>query len=163
MKLETLNDLLVEQLKDLYSAETQIIEALPKMAEKANNPDLKASFQKHLAETEGHVRRLEQVFDTLGKDPKGHECKAMKGIIKEGEALMKEDADPDVMDAGLIAAAQRVEHYEIAGYGTACTYAEQLGKNDILQPLKQTINEEKMTDESLTALAESCVNLQAVH
>lgn len=161
MKLENLNDLFIEQLKDLYSAEKQIIEALPKMVEKAANPDLKAGFQKHLAETEGQKRRLEQIFESLGKDGGGHECKAMKGIIKEAEELMKEDAEEDVMDAGLIASAQRVEHYEIAGYGTAATYAKELGNNEALELLKQTINEEKMTDEKLTQLAVSCINLEA--
>lgn len=163
MKLETLNDLFLEQLKDLYSAENQIIEALPKMQEKATSPDLKAAFKTHLSETEVQIQRLTKIFADLGIDGGGHECKAMKGIIKEGEELMGKNADPDVMDAGLIAAAQRVEHYEIAGYGTASTYAKQLGHEHAHQLLKETINEEKMTDEKLSVLAESTVNIKAEH
>ncbi|MGZ5281695.1 MAG: YciE/YciF ferroxidase family protein [Bacteroidia bacterium] len=163
MKLETLNDLFLEQLKDLYSAENQMIDVLPKMQEKASSPDLKAAFKKHLSETEGHIQRLTRIFADLGIDGGGHECKAMKGLLKEGEELMSNDADPDVMDAALIAAAQRVEHYEISGYGTASTYARQLGHDHAHQLLKETINEEKMTDEKLSVLAESNVNIKAEH
>ncbi|RYD82375.1 MAG: ferritin-like domain-containing protein [Sphingobacteriales bacterium] len=163
MKLETLNDLFLEQLKDLYSAENQLVEAMPKMEAKASSLELKSAFKMHLAETEHHVQRLAQIFQELGMDGGGHKCKAMEGIIKEGDELMKQDADPDVMDAGLIAAAQRVEHYEISGYGTACTYAKQLGYNNALDLLKQTINEEKMADEKLSIIAESTVNLEAEH
>jgi ferritin-like metal-binding protein YciE len=163
MKLETLNDLYLEQLKDLYSAENQLVVAMPKMEAKATNPQLKAAFKMHLAETEHQLQRLTQIFQELGMDGGGHECKAMKGIIKEGDELMAQDADPDVMDAGLIAAAQRVEHYEISGYGTACTYAKQLGHTKALALLKETINEEKMADEKLSIIAESHVNLEAEH
>jgi ferritin-like metal-binding protein YciE len=163
MKLETLNDLFLEQLKDLYSAENQLVEAMPKMQEKATSEELKAAFKMHLSETEKHVQRLAQIFQELGMDGGGHECKAMKGIIKEGEELMKQDADADVMDAGLIAAAQRIEHYEISGYGTACTYAKQLGYTQALELMKQTINEEKMADEKLSIIAETNVNLDAEH
>ncbi|CAN5921321.1 ferritin-like domain-containing protein [soil metagenome] len=161
MKLESLNDLFIHQLKDLYNAEQQLTKALPKMAEKATSTKLKKAFTDHLKETETQITRLEQVFEVLGEKAKGEKCKAMEGLLKEGEDFMKEDASDEVMDAGLIASAQRVEHYEIAGYGTACTYAKTLGHNDALNLLKENLAEEKKTDEKLTELAESSINKKA--
>lgn len=161
MKLETLNDLLIDHLKDLYDAEHQITKALPKMAEAASSQQLKSAFQQHLSETENQIRRLEQVFETMGKKATRKTCKAMKGLVEEGEEILKEDADPSVRDAGLIAAAQKVEHYEMAGYGTVRTYARMLGMTEAANLLQQTLDEEGMTDEKLTQLAESSVNVQA--
>src|SRR4051812_31909767 len=128
MSMESLRDLYVDELKDLYNAEQQITKALPKMAKAASHPDLKAGFEEHLKQTEGHIARLEQIFARLGKGPNGKHCKAMEGLITEGAELMKEGADPDTLDAGLICAAQKVEHYEMAGYGTARTWAKLLGE-----------------------------------
>ncbi|MFL6293486.1 MAG: ferritin-like domain-containing protein [Thermoanaerobaculia bacterium] len=162
MKLESLKDLYLEQLKDLYSAETQLVEALPKMAEGATSPDLRRGFTEHLRQTEEHVRRLERIFSDLGENPKGHTCEGMKGLIKEGDEMMKMRGEASVLDAGLIACAQRVEHYEIAGYGTVRTYAELLGKNDHVSLLERTLQEEEETDERLTELAESHVNEEAL-
>lgn len=162
MKLESLKDLYLEQLKDLYSAETQLVDALPKMAERASSPDLKQAFQSHLRETQEQVRRLEQIFKDIGETPKGHTCEGMKGLIREGEEMIKMKGDAKVIDAGLIAAAQRVEHYEIAGYGTVRTYAEMLGKQEHASLLERTLQEEEMTDEKLTQLAESHVNEEAM-
>lgn len=161
MKLESLKDLYLEQLKDLYSAETQLVDALPKMAERATSSDLKKGFQDHLLQTQEHVRRLEQIFQDLGESPKGHTCEGMKGLIKEGEEMIKMKGDDKVIDAGLIAAAQRVEHYEIAGYGTVRTYAEMLGKSQHASLLARTLQEEEMADEKLTRLAESHINQEA--
>lgn len=162
MKLESLRELLIEELQDLYSAENQILEALPDMIDEADAPELKQGFQHHLEQTTGHVRRLDQIFDQLGKDVdrKDKTCKGMKGIIKDGEEVLKADAEPEVRDAGLIAAAQRVEHYEIAAYGTVRTYAQLLGKRDWAQLLESTLEEEKQTDQKLTQLAGS-INLEA--
>lgn len=159
-KMKNLEDLFKHELKDLYSAEDQIIQALPKMAEKASNSKLREGFKTHLEETKKQKQRLEEVCKELNFDPKGETCKAMQGLIKEGEDIMKEDADPEVMDAALIASAQRIEHYEIAGYGTVCTYAEQLGHTDIKKKLGETLEEEKRTDEKLTQVA-SRVNEKA--
>ena len=161
MKLESLRDLLVEQLQDLYDAENRITKALPKMAKAATSPALKAAFEKHLAETEGQVRRLEQVFEALGEKAKTKTCKAMQGLIAEGEETMDENAEPEVLDAALIASAQRVEHYEMAGYGTVRSYAKLLKENSIVGLLEQTLEEEKATDEALTTLAESSINVEA--
>ncbi len=160
-KLNNLQDLLVEQLQDLYDAENQILKALPKMAEKAVSPELRQGFEQHLSQTKGHVERLEQVFNTLNEKPSGHTCKAMQGIIKEGDELMKERADASVMDAGLIASAQRVEHYEMAGYGCVRTWANLLGMADVAQLLQRTLDEEGATDQKLTTLAERIINVQA--
>jgi ferritin-like metal-binding protein YciE len=162
MKLESLHGLFIEELQDLYSAENQILEALPKMIEKAESPDLKQGFQMHLEQTRGHVRRLDQIFDQLGNevDRKDKTCKGMKGIIKDGEEVLKAKGEAEVRDAGMIAAAQRVEHYEIAGYGTVRTYAEQLGRRDWAQLLEQTLQEEKDTDLKLTQLA-GHINIEA--
>ena len=161
--LNDLNDLLIDQLKDLYNAETQLTKALPKMAKAAKNPELKKAFEDHLAQTQEHVNRLEQVFEALGEKPKGKTCQAMKGLIEEGKEILDEDADDSVRDAGLIAAAQRVEHYEIAGYGTVRTYAETLGHQDAAELLQQTLDEEGEADKLLTKIAESHVNQMAEH
>ena len=161
MEMNSLQDLFIHELKDLYNAEGQLIKALPKMAKAATSPDLKQAFQTHLKETEVHAQRLEQIFDELDESPKGKKCKAMEGLVEEGKELMDEDAEPEVMDAGLIAAAQKVEHYEIAGYGTVRTYAQMLGNDQAARLLQQTLNEEGMTDKKLNALAMQCINLEA--
>ncbi len=161
MKLNTLDDLLLHELKDLYSAENQLVKALPKMAEAANDEELKAGFEEHLEQTKGHVERLTKAAEILGKRLTGHTCQAMGGLIKEGAELIEEDADPGVRDAGLIGAAQRVEHYEIAGYGTAKALALRLGYDGIVAILEETLDEEKETNEKLTDLAESAVNEEA--
>jgi ferritin-like metal-binding protein YciE len=161
MKLNTLEDLLHHELKDLYSAETQLVKALPKMAKAASNPDLKAGFEEHLEQTKVHVERLEQIGKQLDKALGGHKCKAMEGLIEEGAELIGEDAEESVRDAGLIGAAQRVEHYEIAGYGTARALATRLGQEDIAALLGQTLDEEKETDAKLTQIAETSVNAEA--
>jgi ferritin-like metal-binding protein YciE len=161
MKLNTLRDLYVEQLQDLYSAETQLVKALPKMEKAASHPELKQAFQQHLAETEQQVQRLEQVFESLGEKPGGHTCKGMQGLIAEGQEMIKMKGDPAAVDAGLIAAAQRVEHYEIAGYGCVRTYAQQLGDKANHKLLQQTLDEEGKTDQLLTTLAERVINIEA--
>jgi ferritin-like metal-binding protein YciE len=161
MKLNTLQDLYVEELQDLYSAETQLVKALPKMAEAASSDELRAAFEEHLEQTKEHVERLEQVFESLESSPKGKKCKGMEGLIEEAKELLEEDADPEVLDAGLIAAAQRVEHYEIAVYGCVCTYAKLLGREEDLDLLGQTLDEEKEADENLTDIAESAINVDA--
>ena len=161
MKLESLRDLLIEQLQDLYDAEHRITKALPKMEKAATSPELKAAFRKHLGETEGQVERLEQVFEALGEKAKKKTCKAMQGLIAEGEETIQEDAEPEVRDAALIAAAQRVEHYEMAGYGTVRAYAKLLKEAKCVKLLEQTLAEERATDEALTELAESTINLDA--
>ena len=160
-KLSTLKELMVEELRDTYSAETQIAKALPKMAAKSTSPQLKAAFEKHLAETQNQVARLEKIFSHLGESPEGNMCEATEGLVKEAEELIGEDADPQVLDAGLIASAQKVEHYEIASYGTLCTWAKQLGEHEILALLKESLNEEEMTDKNLSMLAESGINQMA--
>jgi ferritin-like metal-binding protein YciE len=161
MALESLQELYVEQLRDLYSAENQILKALPKMEQAANHSELKAAFRQHLAETEEQVRRLEQLFDRLGETPGGVTCEGMKGLIKEGTKTMKEKADSDVLDAALIADAQRVEHYEIAGYGCVRTYARLLGYQQDVELLQRTLDEEGNTDHKLTQLAEQVINVDA--
>jgi ferritin-like metal-binding protein YciE len=161
MKLENLHSLFVEELQDLYSAEQQIIEALPDLIEEASSPDLKSALQQHLEETRGQVRRLDQIFSQIPKvDKEGKTCKGMKGIIKDNQDLLDTDAEPEVLDAGMIAGAQRVEHYEIAGYGTVRTYAELLGRRDWAQLLEQTLQEEKQADQKLNGLA-SRINVEA--
>ena len=161
MQLNSLQDLFVEQLQDLYDAEQRITDALPKMADAAHNPSLKSAFQQHLRETQNHVKRLEQVFQTVGQGAKAKTCDAMKGLISEGSEVVNATGDPDVKDAALIAAAQRVEHYEIAGYGCVRAYAQQLGDQRAASLLQQTLDEEGMTDKRLTALAEHVINLEA--
>jgi ferritin-like metal-binding protein YciE len=160
MQLNSLDDLLVSELKDLYSAEKQLLKALPKMAKAANSKALQSGFTKHLKQTEGHVSRLEKVFEELGASPRGKKCKAMEGLIEEGQEIIDEDADPDVKDAALIAAAQRVEHYEIAGYGCVRTYANLLNHKKAASLLQQTLDEEGETDKTLSKLAEK-INVAA--
>ncbi len=163
MTLDNLKDLYVEQLRDLYSAESQLIDALPKMADAASHSKLKTAFQDHLKETKKQKERLEQIFDTLGERPGGETCQAMKGLIKEGEEMIKQDANEDVRDAGLIAAAQRVEHYEIAGYGTVRAYADMLDRKDDRKLIDEILEEEKDADEKLNDLAMDVINIEALH
>jgi ferritin-like metal-binding protein YciE len=161
MKLESLRDLLVSQLQDLYDAEHQITKALPKMAKAATSPELKSAFQKHLKETETQIERLDEVFGALNEKATRKTCKATQGLIAEGEEAIKEDAEPEVRDAALIAAAQRVEHYEMAGYGTVSAYAKLLKEKTVVKLLQATFAEEKATDQALTVLAESTINVEA--
>lgn len=161
MKLNNLEDLLIHELKDIYSAEKQITKALPKMIKATSSDQLKQAFQDHLTMTQQQIERLEGVFETIGKKATGEKCLAMEGIIKEAESMMSERADASVMDAALIASAQRVEHYEIAAYGTVCAYAKQLGMKDVLKQLAITLEEEKKTDELLTKIAEQAINTKA--
>jgi len=161
MEMESLHELYVDELKDLYSAEKQIVKALPKMVKNATNPELREAFSNHLDETEGHVQRLEKIFQMLGEKAGGKKCKGMEGLIEEAKELLEEDAAEEVLDAGLISKAQHVEHYEMAGYGTVRTYAEQLGFSDQAKLLQQTLDEEGKANELLTQIAESSVNLDA--
>jgi ferritin-like metal-binding protein YciE len=158
LKLETVTDLFLAELRDLYSAENQLVDALPKMADAASSTELKQAFTHHLEETNKHVARLDEVFAKLKEDPKGETCEAMKGLVKEGEEFIHAKGEPEVRDAGLIGAAQRVEHYEMAGYGTAKTLAQRLGFQDIAKLLETTLNEEKAADQKLTSVAEGNVN-----
>jgi ferritin-like metal-binding protein YciE len=160
MKNENLRELLVEELKDLYSAENQLTKALPKVAKHADDPQLKKAIEHHLKETEGHVERLEQIFEKLDESPKGKTCEGMKGLITETDERIKEGGEPAVLDAGLIADAQRVEHYEISAYGSARTFANLLGEKEIVQLLEATLKEEKAADAKLTSLAEG-INVEA--
>jgi ferritin-like metal-binding protein YciE len=161
LKLNSLRDLLIEELRDLYSAEKQLVGALPKMAEAASSTELKSAFEHHLEETQGHVSRLESILKNIDEESSGETCEAMKGLIKEGETLVKAEGDPDVRDAGLIGAAQRVEHYEMAGYGTARSLANRLGENQMAEILQQTLDEEGQANKKLTSIAESAVNIAA--
>ncbi|HEX3444455.1 MAG TPA: ferritin-like domain-containing protein [Chthoniobacterales bacterium] len=158
LKLETVTDLFLAELRDLYSAENQLVDALPKMADAASSTELKQAFTHHLEETNKHVTRLDEVFTRLSEDPKGETCEAMKGLVKEGEEFIHAKGEPEVRDAGLIGAAQRVEHYEMAGYGTVKTLAQRLGFQDIAKLLETTLNEEKAADQKLTSVAEGNVN-----
>lgn len=160
MKMESLQELYIQGLKDLYSAEKQIVRALPKMIKAADSDELRAGFEQHLEETQEQVNRLEQIFNELGVSPRGKKCVGMEGLIEEGKELMEEDAEPEVLDAGLIAAAQHIEHYEIAGYGCVRTYAELLGYNDAAKMLQKTLDEESATDEKLSELAQN-INVEA--
>ncbi len=160
-KMQTLEDMYMDLLKDLYSAEKQLVKALPKMAKNADASDLQDAFQEHLKQTEGHVDRIERIFSDMGGSPRGKKCVGMEGLVEEGSEIMKEDAEPEVRDAGLIAAAQKVEHYEMASYGTARTWANRLGYHDAAQMLQQTLDEESMANEKLTRIAESHVNVEA--
>jgi len=162
VKLDSLKSLYIEELRDLYNAENQIVKALPKMAKASTAPELQALFRAHLEETKEHVTRLTTIFDKLGKSPKGKTCKAMEGLIEEGEDLMGEDVSAEVLDAGLISAAQRVEHYEMAGYGTVRTYAHLLGDSEAERLLQTTLDEEGGADKKLTQLAEKLINLEAL-
>jgi len=161
-EFNSLEDLFVNQIEDLYDAENRLTKALPKMADAASSSSLKQAFQSHLTETEGHVSRLETIFREVNVEPKRETCQAMKGLISEGEDMVDATGDPAVKDAALIAAAQRVEHYEMAGYGTVCTYSKLLKEQAVLKLLKATMAEEVATDEALSELAESTINLQAV-
>ena len=161
MQIETMQELYVDVLKDLYDAEQQILKALPKMAKAANSEELRDGFQAHLAQTQAHVERLEQVFEQIGETAKRKKCKAIEGLLEEGKELMESVSDREVLDAGLIAAAQKVEHYEIATYGCARTYAELLDQAGATDLLQQTLDEEKLTDQKLTELAVNQINLEA--
>jgi ferritin-like metal-binding protein YciE len=162
MKLDTLQKLYTNELRDLYNAENQLLKALPKMAKAASSQELKDAFEKHLQQTKRHVERLEQVFEELDEKPKGKTCRAMKGLIEEGSEILKEDGEESVLDAGIIVAAQKVEHYEIAGYGSVRTFAHLLGKDKSAELLQTTLDEESETNEILNKLAEGVVNPEAV-
>lgn len=161
LEFNDFKDLFVSQIKDLYDAENRLTKALPKMAEQANSSQLKQALQDHLIETQGHVSRLEQIFREVNLEPKAETCEAMKGLIAEGEQMLKAKGDPNIKDAAIIAAAQRVEHYEISGYGTARSFARRLGLTQAASLLQQTLQEEKAADEKLNNIAESSVNVQA--
>lgn len=163
MEIKDLHTLLVHELKDLYSAETQLVKALPKMVKAAKTPALVKAFEGHLVETREHVSRLVKLFEGLDYQPGGHHCNGMEGLLKEGEDMISEDAPDDVKDAGLISAAQRVEHYEIAGYGCARTFARLLGMDDMADMLQKTLDEEGATDEKLTRIAEDSINREAMN
>jgi len=160
MSVESIEDLFLDELKDLYSAEKQITKALPKMARAASTSELSTAFEEHLEETKGHVERLENIFEMLGKRGTGKTCDGMKGLLEEGSEMMHEIEKGPIRDAGLISAAQRVEHYEMAGYGSVRSYAQLLGKNEIAELLESTLSEEKAADEKLTEISES-VNMEA--
>jgi ferritin-like metal-binding protein YciE len=161
MKENLLRELYRDELRDLYSAEKQLVKALPKMAKAATSPELRSGFEEHLEQTKGHVSRLEEIFKALGESPNGKTCKGMEGLIKEGGEMIEEDPQAEELDAGLIAAAQRVEHYEMAGYGCVRTYAKLLGEKEAAGLLEETLNEEKQTDSKLTELAER-INVEAL-
>ncbi|WP_274423771.1 YciE/YciF ferroxidase family protein [Chelativorans sp. YIM 93263] len=161
-EIKTMDDLFVHTLRDIYYAENQITKALPKMIEKATNPQLKQGFEQHLQQTEGHIRNLDEVFKMMDKEAKGVDCPAIDGIIKEANEVAGEVDDKDVLDAALIAAAQAVEHYEITRYGTLITWAQQMNRKDCAEVLKRNLAEEKATDEKLTQMAESRVNVKAM-
>jgi ferritin-like metal-binding protein YciE len=158
---ENLNDLFVQQIEDLYDAETRLMDALPKMRDAAHSPELKDAFTQHLEETRRHAQRLNDIFRSLGRDPKRETCAAMKGLIKEGQDMISATGDPTVKDAALIAAGQRVEHYEMAGYGTVRMLASRLGLGEIVNTLQLTLNEEVAADKTLTRIAETYVNVRA--
>jgi ferritin-like metal-binding protein YciE len=161
MEHQALKELYIDELRDIYNAENQLVKALPKMAKAANSDELRTGFEEHLQQTRGHVQRLEQIFKDLGEKASGKKCKAMEGLVSEGAEVMGEDYEEDVMDAALISAAQRVEHYEIAAYGTVRTYAELLGEDNAVQLLEQTLEEEKETDQKLTDMAGE-INVKAM-
>ena len=160
MSNESLKKLYVDELKDLFSAENQLVKALPKMAKAASSDELRAGFEKHLEQTKGHVQRLEEIFQSLDESPKGKKCVGMEGLVKEGSEVMAEDFDDAVLDAGLIGAARRVEHYEIAAYGAVCEFAHVLGQSRHASLLEKTLAEEKQTDDKLAELAKE-INAQA--
>jgi ferritin-like metal-binding protein YciE len=161
MELNTIKDLYIHELKDLYSAEKQLLKAIPKMAKAATNQELADGFREHLEQTKKHAERLERVLRAHGHSTRGPKCRGMEGIVAEGAEMIEEEGDDEVKDAGLIAAAQRVEHYEMAGYGTARTYAELVKDQEGAKLLSQTFEEEKQTDEKLSELANSTINLEA--
>jgi ferritin-like metal-binding protein YciE len=162
MKLDTLKTLYMDELRDLYNAENQLLKALPKMAKAASSEELKGAFEKHLGQTRSHVERLEEVFEELGEKPKGKTCRAMKGLIEEGSEILHKDGEESVIDAGIIVAAQKVEHYEIAGYGSVRTFAQLLGQDKSAELLQTTLDEESETNELLNTLAEDIVNPEAL-
>ena len=162
MEIDSLQKLYTDELKDLYSAEKQILQALPRMAKKASNAQLRAAFEEHLEVTKKHVERLDTIFERLERSPRGKKCKGMEGLLEEGKEMMQEDMEPEVLDAALISAAQKVEHYEIASYGTVRTYAQLLGEDADARLLQQTLDEEGDADKKLTQLAESSVNVEAL-
>jgi ferritin-like metal-binding protein YciE len=162
MPLRNLEDAFVDEMKDMLHAEKQILKALPRMAKKTSHAELKEAFEQHRRQTEEQIHRIEQAFESVGRSPRTKKCEGMEGILDEGKDLLKEKAEPDVLDAMLIAAAQKTEHYEIAAYGTLCTWAEMLGHDEAARLLKQNLSEEKETDEKLTQIAESLVNQEAM-
>ena len=162
MKLDSLKKLYVEELRDIYSAETQLVKALPKMAKGASSAELKQAFEDHLEQTKEHIERLEEIFHRLNEKPTGKTCKGMKGLLEEGSEMLAEEGEESVIDAGLIGAAQRVEHYEIAAYGTVRTFANLLGEEEAADLLQQTLEEEGETDKHLSELAEEIVNQEAI-
>jgi ferritin-like metal-binding protein YciE len=161
MKMNTLKDLYLDELRDVYDAENQILKALPKMAKEATNEELKAAIELHLDQTQTQIERLEQIFEDLGEKAKGEKCPAAKGLIEEAKSMMEDAEDDDTRDAAIIGSAQKIEHYEIAAYGTLRTYAELLGHDEQAELLQETLDEEKETDENLTELAVSCINIEA--
>jgi ferritin-like metal-binding protein YciE len=163
MKLHSLEDLFHEQLRDMFDAEKQLVKALSKLARASSSDELRSAFEEHLEQTRGHVEKLERVFELIGKKARGRSCAAMEGIVEEGAELIDTDAEPMVMDAGLIAAAQRAEHYEIAGYGCLHTWARQLNNHEAADVIEQVLREEKEADQKLTQIAEGMVNLAAQH
>jgi len=162
MKLDTLQKLYTSELRDLYNAENQLLKALPKMAKAASSEELKNAFEKHLEQTKSQVERLEQVFEELDENPKGKTCRAMKGLVEEGSEILQQDGEESVLDAGIIVAAQKVEHYEIAGYGSVRTFAHLLGQNKAAELLQTTLDEESEANELLNKLAESIINPEAI-
>jgi ferritin-like metal-binding protein YciE len=162
MKLDTLKTLYIDELRDLYNAESQLLKALPKMAKASSSEELKDAFEKHLEQTKSHVERLEEVFEEIGEKPKGKTCRAMKGLIEEGSEILQEDGEESVIDAGIIVAAQKVEHYEIASYGSVRTFAQLLGKDRSAELLQTTLDEESEANELLNTLAEDIVNPEAL-
>ena len=161
MEIDSLRKLYVEELKDLYSAEKQILQALPRMAKKVTNKQLRQAFEEHVEVTRNQVARLDQIFESLERSPRGKKCKGMEGLLEEGKEMMEEDMEPEVLDAALISATQRVEHYEIAGYGTVRAYAQLLGEQEHVRLLQQTLDEEGEADKRLTQLAETTINVEA--
>ncbi len=161
MKFDSLQDVFVDSIRDLYNAENQLVKALPKMAKAAHSSELRTAFEEHLQQTEGHVERLERVAEELGVKPKGKTCQAMKGLIEEGQEIIEHDGEPSAKDAALIGAAQKVEHYEIAAYGTVRTFARLLGEENVAELLQQTLDEEGAADKKLTEIAESGLNQEA--
>jgi ferritin-like metal-binding protein YciE len=162
MKLNTLKQLYIEELRDLHSAENQLLKALPKVAKGASSEELKLAFENHLDQTKVHVERLEEIFERLDETPKGKTCQAMKGLVEEGSEILEEDGEESVLDAGIIAAAQKVEHYEIASYGTVRTFAQLLGEDEAAELLQETLDEEGEADKLLTQLAQEIVNPEAL-
>ena len=163
MQIDNLEKLFIDLLRDTYHAEKQLVRALPRMAKAATDQELERAFTKHLRQTENQVQRIERIFKELGKTPQAKRCVGMEGIVEEGKELLQEDVDEEVLDAGLIAAAQKAEHYEIASYGCLKTYAKLMGHNKVVSLLDETLNEEKEADKILTQIAEQSINVDALH